>query len=172
MWSVCSRRRLSSHAWRMWQRREAAVVRPVAHRAVDLGREHDLLAPPPPWANQRPMICSVIRSPLSADSSAVDVGGVEEVDTVLERPVHDRETSGLVGLRAEVHGAEAQLADLQACAAEVAVRHRHRWFFQLIVAVLRVQGPSGLGHRLNSNVHDQSYGPHLRQPTTSGARSP
>jgi hypothetical protein len=43
---------------------------------------------------------------------AVDVGGVEEVDAVLERLVHDREAGCLVGYPAEVHRPERETADL------------------------------------------------------------
>ena len=43
--------------------------------------------------------------------------------TVLEGAIHDRERVGLARLRPEVHGAEAEPADLEARAAEVRVVH-------------------------------------------------
>ena len=116
MWSVCSRRRLSSQAWRMWQRRQPRRVRPRVAAAVDLGGQHDLLPP-----------AAALGEPAADDllglAAAVDVGGVEEVDAGLERRVHDLVAVGLVGLRPEVHRAEAQRADPQAGAAEVAIVH-------------------------------------------------
>ena len=89
---------------------------PVAHRAVDLGRQHDLLAPPA--ALRQPAPDDLLGDALAV-LAAVDVGGVEEVDAQLQRLVHDREAVGLARLRPEVHRAQAQPADLQAGAAEV-----------------------------------------------------
>ena len=77
------------------------------------------------------MICSVTPSPRLP---AVDVGGVEEVDAQLQRPVHDGEAVGFGGLRAEVHRAQAQPADLQPGAAEIDVLH--------------VRLPSSCGYRI------------------------
>ena len=71
---------------------------------------------PPPLANHRPRICSV--SP-----AAVAVGRVEEVDSFLERPIHDGEAVGLFGLRAEVHRAETQRADEEPRSSEMSVVH-------------------------------------------------
>ena len=101
-------------------RREAAVVGPLGHRAVDLRREHDLLAP-----------ASALREPAADDRlgrartlvAAVAVGGVEEVDAVLERAVHDDARVGLARQRPEVHGAETQLAHPQRGTSESAVLH-------------------------------------------------
>jgi hypothetical protein len=45
--------------------------------------------------------------------ASVDVGGVEEVDSRIDRGVHDREAARLVHGEAEVHGAEADPADQQ-----------------------------------------------------------
>jgi len=44
----------------------------------------------------------------------VDIGGIEEVDTVLQRPVHEGETFLFTGQRADVHRAEAQVAHQRA----------------------------------------------------------
>ena len=117
MWSVCSRRRLASHASRMWRAESLRVVRPLAGDvAVHLRREHDLLAP-----------AAALREPAADDllglAAAVAVGGVEEVDPALEGAVHDREAVGLARLRPEVHRAEAQRAHEQASTSEMAVVH-------------------------------------------------
>ena len=53
------------------------VVGPVAHVAVDLGRQHDLLAPP---AALREPAADDLLGDAFALLPAVDVGGVEEVD--------------------------------------------------------------------------------------------
>src|SRR5262249_29481511 len=53
----------------------------------------------------------------------VDVGGVEERDAVLRRPVQDGERRPLVALVAEGHGPQANLRDFQAGAAEAARLH-------------------------------------------------
>ena len=73
-------------------RGEAAVVRPLRHRSVDLGGEHDLLAS-----------VAALREPVADDRlrraralvAAVPVRGVEEVDAVIERLVHDHERVAL-----------------------------------------------------------------------------
>ena len=59
-WSVCSRRRLSSHACGC-ERRQPALVRPLAHLAVDFGGEHDLL--PPAAALREPPADDLLREP-------------------------------------------------------------------------------------------------------------
>ena len=101
-------------------RRQERVVGPVAHRAVELGGDDHLLAP-----------AATLRKPSADDLlgeslallPAVDVGGVEEVETGVECRVHDRVRRRLVGLRTEVHGAEAEAADRQPGASEVRVFH-------------------------------------------------
>jgi len=57
------------------------------------------------------------------DRPAIDVGGIEEIDAELEGPVHDPEALGLVGDPAEVHRAEAEVADEGAVGAETLVLH-------------------------------------------------
>jgi len=62
--------------------RQPPVVRPLAHLVVDLGRDDDFVA-----------LGEVLeRAPqhLLADAERVDVGGVEEVDAVLERALDER----------------------------------------------------------------------------------
>src|SRR5690606_41203767 len=53
----------------------------------------------------------------------VDVGRVEEVQTGVERRVHDGVAVGLVGLRTEVHRPEDEAADLESRASELRVLH-------------------------------------------------
>ena len=91
-------------------RREPPVVGPLRHRPVQLGRQHDLLAPP---AALREPAADDLLGGAGALVAAVAVGGVEEVDAELEGPVHDRVRLVLGRLRPEVHRAEAQLADLR-----------------------------------------------------------
>ena len=88
--------------------------------AVDLGGQHGLLAALA--ALGEPGAEHLLGAAL-AGVEAVDVGGVEEVDPLGERAVHDRVRVGLLGLPAEVHGAEAEAGDGQAAAAEVRVLH-------------------------------------------------
>ena len=66
---------------------EEGVVRPVRHPAVDLGGQHGLLAALA--ALGEPGAEHLLGAAL-AGVEAVDVGGVEEVDALGERPVHDR----------------------------------------------------------------------------------
>jgi hypothetical protein len=75
---------------------------------VDLGREHHGLAAAAALLEPSPE--DLLRAALGA-VAAVDVGRVEKVDPELESSVHDPEAVGLAGLRAEVHGSEAQVAD-------------------------------------------------------------
>ena len=101
-------------------RRQPAVVRPLGHRAEDLGREHDLLA-----------ASAALREPAADDllgragtlRSAVAVRGVEEVDPELERAIHDLVRVGLARERAEVHRAEADRADAQRGTSETSILH-------------------------------------------------
>src|ERR1039457_5279665 len=101
-------------------RREERVIGPVAHRAVELGRDHHLLATP-----------STLSEPAADDLfgdalallPAVDVGGVEEVEARVQRSVHDLVGCRFVGLGAEVHGAEAEATDGESGTAEVCVLH-------------------------------------------------
>jgi hypothetical protein len=93
--------------------RVAALVRPVAHREVDLGGEHDVVA------------AALERLPddLLGLAHGVHVGGVDEVDARVECGVDDPDGVVVVGVadRAEHHGAQAVDADLDAGAAEYAV---------------------------------------------------
>jgi hypothetical protein len=105
---------------------EVPVVRAGAHRLVDLGRENDPLPAP---ALGEPAADDLLRGAeallhVRGLRAAVDVGGVEEVDALFERLVHDREAGRLVGDPAEVHRPEREPADLQARASEVRVLHR------------------------------------------------
>ena len=102
------------------QRGEPPLVGPLPHVAVQLGRQHRLLTAP-----------AALREPVAHDPlggalaliAAVDVGGVEEVDALLMRGVHDRERVGLGGEGAEVHGAQAQTADTESGSPELREVH-------------------------------------------------
>ena len=67
---------------------QARAVRPRAHPAVHLGREHDVLA--------RGEVAQRAAGDLLAAAAGVDVGGVEDVDPRVERVLDDRATGGLV----------------------------------------------------------------------------
>ncbi len=102
------------------ERGELALVGPLPHVAVQLGGEDGPLA-----------AAAALREPAADDlfgaalvlGPAVDVGGVEEVDALLVGGVHDLVGVGLFGVRAEVHGAQAQAGDGQAGTAEVGELH-------------------------------------------------
>jgi hypothetical protein len=71
-----------------------------ADRLVDLGREHDPVAAP---ALGEPAADDLLRGAVALLHvgrlrHAVDVGGFEEVDAMLDRLVHDREAGALIGL--------------------------------------------------------------------------
>jgi hypothetical protein len=87
----------------------------VTHRHARLGGEHDVVAP----------ACDGLADHLFRLAGAVPVGGVDEVDSALERGVDDGD--GLVLGRApdgaEVHRAEHKRAHLHAGAAQGAVLH-------------------------------------------------
>ena len=100
--------------------RQAGIVRTPAHPSVDLGGQDDLLAAAPTL--RQPAADDLLGHSL-AGAPAVDVGGVEEGDAVLQCNVHDREAVVLARERPEVHGAEAETADPQSGAAEVHVFH-------------------------------------------------
>ena len=72
------------------QRGELRVVGPVAHVAVELGREDRTLAPSAALGEPAP---DDLLGDALALLPAVDVRGVEEVDAVLVRAVHDRVAS-------------------------------------------------------------------------------
>ena len=88
--------------------------------AVDLGRQDGLLAALA--ALGEPGAEHLLGAALAL-VEAVDVGRVEEVDPLGQRPVHDLVRVGLLGLPAEVHGAQAEPGDRQAAASEVRVVH-------------------------------------------------
>ena len=69
--------------------RVAELVRVVAHRAVHLGREHDVVAP---------AAGSALPDDLLGLAARVDVGGVDEVDARVERAVDDPDALVVVRL--------------------------------------------------------------------------
>ena len=60
---------------------DAAGTATVAHVHPELGREHNLVA-----ASRQDLAQELLAAPVG---TAVDVGGVEERDALLERRVHD-----------------------------------------------------------------------------------
>ena len=101
-------------------RRQERVVRPVRHAAVELRCDDRLLAAAA--ALSEPPADDLL-GPALAVAEPVDVGSVEEVDAFVDRSIHDQVGLGFVGLRAEVHRAEADATDGQAGATEVGVLH-------------------------------------------------
>src|SRR5580692_6490062 len=95
--------------------RVAALVRVGAHRAVHLGREHDVVA-----ASLQRLADDLLRF-----AGGVPVGGVDEVDPGVEGLVDDAGRVFVVGIAAgpEHHRAERVGADLDAGPAEGAVLH-------------------------------------------------
>ena len=93
----------------------AAAVRVLAHRVVELGGEHDVVA-----AAREGLADDLLGLP-----GAVDVGGVDEVDAGVERRVDDPDRLVVVRVapRPEHHGAEAELADRDAGASQRALLH-------------------------------------------------
>src|SRR5690606_1289831 len=88
----------------------------AVHRVVNLGREHDAVAPAAAFAE--PLADDLLGGAL-AGLAAVNVSRVEEVDAQVQRLVHDGVAVFLVGPRAEVHRAQAKSADLESGASEV-----------------------------------------------------
>src|SRR5665647_419826 len=94
----------------------------VAHRAAELGGDHDGLAGD---------ACGLERPPqdLLGLATRVHVGGVEEVDAGVERGAHQRVGAGLVEhadahhTMAEGHGTEAELRDAESAGTQVPVFH-------------------------------------------------
>jgi hypothetical protein len=93
----------------------AAVVGVVVERQSDLGREHDVVAPPG----------QCLADDLLGFAGRVDVRGVDEVDPGLERAVDDPDRGVVIGVAGgtEHHRAEAQLADGDPGPAQGAVVH-------------------------------------------------
>jgi hypothetical protein len=90
----------------------AELVGVVPHRAVDLGREDDVVAA----AARQSLADDLLGFP-----ARVDVRGVDEVDPRVERAMDDRDALVVVGVApgAEHHRAEAQRADFDSSGAEL-----------------------------------------------------
>ena len=103
------------------QRRQAARVGPLAHVAVDLGGEHDLLAPP---AALREVAADDLLGDALAFFAAVDVRRVPEVDPVLPAPDPSRRRSPARWCAVRNSWSPRQSPrDFQAGAAQVGVLH-------------------------------------------------
>ena len=99
------------------QGRQLSVVRPLPHVDVELGGDDRALPPPPSLSEP------ASNDLLGGTPTPVGIGGVEEVDAHLVRPVHDGEGGRLVGLGTEVHGAEAEATDAETGTTEVGEVH-------------------------------------------------
>ena len=84
-------------AGRIAQGGQEGLVGPVAHAAVQLGRQHGFR--PPATALGELTTGQDVLGPALARASAVDVGGVDEVDARLEGLIEDRVRVLLAGLR-------------------------------------------------------------------------
>ena len=60
---------------------------------------------------------------LLGDAAAVDVGGVDEIAARLDEAVENLPAQRLAAFAPESHGAEAELADLEAGASEGTILH-------------------------------------------------
>src|SRR5581483_9679803 len=100
--------------------REAPLVFPLPHPAVDLGRQDDLIAPAPPL--RQPPADDLLGPPLPP-LPAADIGGVEKVDPEVQRLIHDGVTLRLGRFGAEVHRTEAEAADLEPGPSQFGVIH-------------------------------------------------
>src|ERR1044071_7965665 len=128
--------------------RRTAVVGPLAHREVRLGRDHDLVA----LAAHQPA------EHLLGAAVVVDVGAVEQVDPGVARGAPDRGRGRLVGVAAEHHRAERDARDLDARAAE----QPHRWN----AASMRVSTFSSVADSLpNPRMPPAAVAPSLANPT-------
>src|ERR1019366_8024653 len=100
------------------------AVRAVRHPPAHLGGNDQAL---PVAARLHPAADNFLRpaGPRHAVRAprGVDVRGVDEVAARLDKRVHDRERGGLVRRPAQLHGAEAQLGDVQVAATEFAKVH-------------------------------------------------
>ncbi len=101
------------------QRGQAAVVGPLARREVELGGQDGPVAPAAPGGEPP-------ADDLLGAAFAVHIGGVEEVDAVLVRTVHDRVAVLFGRFRPEVHRAQDEPGHGEAAAAEPGVVHVRR----------------------------------------------
>src|ERR1700722_11010618 len=99
------------------QCRQPGGVRPGIATVVDLRSKDDALA-----------ALASLREPSTEDrlclTAAVDVCSVEEVDSLFECAIHDREGFGLVGAWTEVHGAKANRAHAETRTTQKSILHR------------------------------------------------
>ena len=72
----------------------------------------------------KPVADDLFRAPAIA-LPAIDIGGIEEIDAQLQRPVHDREAVFYRRMRTEIHRAQAQVAHQHAVFAESSVFNSH-----------------------------------------------
>ncbi len=98
MWSVCNRRRLSSQALQMWYAERRRSFGPVPIGWYTLVAR-TIRSRRPPWARPPPddlLGDAVALLHVRGLGAPVHVRGVEVVDPLLQRLVHDLEAGGLV----------------------------------------------------------------------------
>ncbi|MNE61870.1 hypothetical protein D3C80_1571140 [compost metagenome] len=83
----------------------------IEHIAVYFGRQHHLLAPSA--ALLKPAADNLLR-PAAVLLASVDIGRIKKVNSRIQRGIHNPESFLLFGLRAKIHRAETELADLEA----------------------------------------------------------
>jgi hypothetical protein len=113
--------------------REAPIIGSGAHRLVQLGGEHDLVATPATLG--QPAADVFLRDPVTLLHvgrlrAAVNIGGVDKVDTGVYGGVQHGEAVRLASLHAEVQSAQPDPADLQTSPAQIAVLHAHPFFMR------------------------------------------
>ena len=99
-------------------RARSTSLRPVTHVAAELRRQQHAIAPP---------FEHLAEQLLAAAAVAVDVGGVEERDSLLEGRVHDRTGFFEADAAAEVVTAEADDRDFGPTFPQVAHTHGRGW---------------------------------------------
>ena len=120
MWSVFSRRSDASQDLADVDCGQEPVVGPLTLAAVQLGRQHDLV--PAAGLGCQPVADDRLSHAFGA-RAPVGVRRVKEVDALLQGMVHDLVRVVRLGMRAEVHRAQADPADRSAAAAKVGVVH-------------------------------------------------
>ena len=86
--------------------RDAPVIRPLAHLAVDLGGQNDFVAPA--------VLFEGAADELLAFAVVVDIGSIDEVDAPVQGAVDNLYRFFAAAWIGEVHGPQAQRGDLYA----------------------------------------------------------
>src|SRR5207249_5958875 len=132
---------------------EPGLIRPLPHPAVDLRCQHHFLSPSA--ALRDPATENLLGHAL-ADLPAIDIRGIEKVDLVLQRPIHDPEAVRLRCLRPEIHAAETQATHAKSGSTEMDVLHNHV--------------PAGFSH--STKIGNQVQAGHCRYRSPRGRCEP